>query len=97
MSTSIYCAVAINEDTRSAVTDAIQERYPESQELIPGVFLISTDDSANDVAVGIGVRPDEDEDEPRHGSGIVLRLNGSFAGYGDRELGLWFRAYAGSS
>lgn len=91
---SIYCAVIISGTAQKQAEATIREKYPDSHELITGVFLISTDESAGEVAAAIGVKPEEEGEAPRLGEGIVMRINGSYAGYADSSLGTWLRAYA---
>ncbi len=64
--------------------------YEGAYAIIPNtVYLVSSDEIARDIAIRIGVRREDSEDEHPTARGAVFRINGVYAGFNDRSLWEW--------
>ena len=68
------------------VADRIDNMYPTAYRVAANVFLILSDDLAEDVAHKIGIKGDSRIEDAR---GAVFKLNGAYAGYAPRAMWDW--------
>ena len=95
MARGIFCAVAFSEDAHGALASAVETHFRgTSYQLTPSTFLVFSEDSADDVALALGLLPADDDTPPPLGEGIVFSVNGSYTGYAAIGLGGWIRAFS---
>ena len=90
---AVYCIVALSAEHQEAVATEVATQYPGSMPVADNVFLLTSGQSAEQIAVALGIRPESGSEPPRLGSGLVVSLNGSFSGYGATSLGNWLQAH----
>ena len=73
-------------ETNDEVTKRIREKYPTAYEMTETCFLVQSNFIAENVAVSVGIKG---EDRIEEASGVVFRLNGSYAGFTARSLWDW--------
>ena len=91
---AVYCIVALSAEHQDAVATEVARQYPGSMPVADNVFLLTSGQSAEQIAVALGIRPESSGSEPpERGAGLVVSLNGSFSGYGATSLGNWLKAH----
>ena len=73
------------------VARRIKEQYPRHYRPQKGVFLVQSDIVADRIAAAVGLR---DEGRVEGANGVVLKLNGTYAGYASNSLWDWLESEA---
>ncbi len=68
------------------IAQRISDVYPSAYRVAANVFLVPSDDLAEDVAHKVGIKGDNRIDAVR---GAVFSLNGAYAGYASRAMWDW--------
>ena len=77
----------------SEVLNRLSEKYPNFHELNPTSFVLVSNDLSTQVADGLGLKG---EKRVSPGGGVVLKLNGSYAGHADPSVWEWLEGEEGS-
>lgn len=84
---AIY-AIILEEPITPQGEYAIQSVYPDAYKVREGVFLVHSEDIAQDIAIAVGIKT---KDDGSNMSGVVFKLNGSYSGYAARAMWDWLR------
>ena len=78
--------VYIQDEERQQIQTRLQERYPEPQHfgLEDNLYLVRSDSIAQSIAEALGIKG-----EGRDSTGVVFKLNASYAGFADRSIWEW--------
>ena len=81
-------AIALNNPADEVFRDRIELLYPSKKyEFSPTLFFVQDDNIPDVIARRLGIKVENDTD--RIASGVVFRLEGSYAGYTSRALWDW--------
>ena len=78
-------AILLTDDSDEVVA-RIKERYPKFFEVNEGCYLVRCDDLTEEVAIAVGIKGD---DRAEDAGGVVLKLNGAYAGFAPGSLWEW--------
>ena len=74
------------DSANATVEDRVEREFPGCYSINKTAFLVSSDGLAETIAATVGIKGD---DRVEDASGVVFRLNGTFAGYSSRALWDW--------
>ena len=75
-----------DEGPGSNVFNQIQEKYPNHLQLSSSSILVRSQQAADQIAKGVGLKGDDREDGA---TGVVFKMNGVYSGYASRSLWGW--------
>ncbi len=88
---NIYCAIL--KEPSDSTDDYVEQEYPDSHyKLSDTVYLIDSDETARQVAVNLGIRPQRKGERADVG-GVVFSLNGSYSGFTSKRLWAWLNSH----